>query len=103
MTRLRLAYFGTADPAHHGVPAELLPGQMLPRPPQWVRRVERGDVVAVSATLLQGVYVEPEDRAKSARSSVARWNTSSGSAWPSGCVKFHVLPLRSFTFSVFWR
>lgn len=67
VTRLKLAYFGTADPAHHGVPAELLPGQMLPRPAAWVREVRRGDVVAVSATLLQGLYVEPEDRELFAR------------------------------------
>jgi hypothetical protein len=67
VTHLKLAYFGTADPAHHGVPAELLPGQMLPRPATWVREVRPGDVVAVSATLLQGLYVEPEDRELFAR------------------------------------
>ena len=59
---VKLAYFGTADPAHHGVPAVLIPGQSLPRPAAWVREVRPGDVVVVSATLLQGIYVEPGDQ-----------------------------------------
>jgi hypothetical protein len=60
--RLKLSYFGTADPAYYGLQCDYLPGQMLPQPRDVVRRVDPGDVVAVSATNLQGVYLEPADR-----------------------------------------
>lgn len=62
VTRLKLSYFGSADPAYYGIDAEMLPSTMSPRPPRIVREVRPGDVVAVSATNLQGVYLEPEDR-----------------------------------------
>lgn len=57
--RIKLAYFGSADPAYYGIDCELLPGYMAPPPRQLTRRVSEGDVVAVSATILQGLYVEP--------------------------------------------
>lgn len=58
--RLKLSYFGTADPEYYRVPADLLPGYMPPVPRKTVREVRPGDVVAVSATNLQGVYIERE-------------------------------------------
>ncbi len=60
--RAKLSYFGTADPEYHRVPVDLLPGYMLPRPRQEIRSVEPGDVVAVSATNLAEIYVEPDVR-----------------------------------------
>jgi hypothetical protein len=60
--RVKLSYFGTADPEYEGIACDLLPGQMLPPPRDVVREVAPGDVVAVSATNLQGVYLRPEDR-----------------------------------------
>lgn len=56
--RIKLAYFGTADPAYYGIDCELLPGYMAPPPPRVMRQVNVGDVVVVSATLLQGLYAE---------------------------------------------
>jgi hypothetical protein len=59
--RVKLSYFGTADPAYYGIACDLLPGYLaLPR--EVVRTWAPGDVLAVSATNLQGVYLEPEDR-----------------------------------------
>jgi hypothetical protein len=60
--RAKLSYFGTADPEYHRVPVDLLPGYMLPRPRRTVYEVVPGDVVAVSATNLQAVYVDAEAR-----------------------------------------
>jgi hypothetical protein len=40
---------------------------MLPPPRDVIRHVEPGDIVAVSATNLQGVYLEPEVRPLMAR------------------------------------
>jgi 4-amino-4-deoxy-L-arabinose transferase-like glycosyltransferase len=57
--RIKLAYFGSADPRYYGIDCDLLPGYMAPPPPQVTRRVRPGDVVAVSATILQGLYAEP--------------------------------------------
>lgn len=57
---VKLAYFGTADPTYYGIDCELLPGYMAPPPRHVTRQVNAGDVVAVSATVLQGLYVEPQ-------------------------------------------
>jgi hypothetical protein len=60
--RLKFSYFGSADPAYYGIDCEYLPGYMAPRPARVVRDVKPGDLLAVSATNLQGVYLDPEDR-----------------------------------------
>jgi hypothetical protein len=60
--KIKLSYFGSADPAYYGIDAEILPGYMAPHPVRVTREVRRGDIVAVSATNLQGVYLDPEDR-----------------------------------------
>jgi hypothetical protein len=61
--KLKLSYFGSADPAYYGIDCERLPGYSAPHPPRVTRQVRPGDIVAVSATNLQGVYLDPEDRA----------------------------------------
>jgi hypothetical protein len=62
VTQLKLSYFGTADPAYYRIPCEMLPSKMHPDPPRIVRDIQPGEVVAVSATNLQGVYFEGADR-----------------------------------------
>ena len=64
---VKLSYFGTADPAYYAIPGELLPSHMLPPPRVTSRDVRPGDLLAVSATNLQGVYLAPEDRPLMAR------------------------------------
>ena len=61
--RLKLLYFGTADPGYYGIACDRLPGYQPPPPSTLVREVRPGDIVAVSATHLQGVYLEPGVRA----------------------------------------
>jgi 4-amino-4-deoxy-L-arabinose transferase-like glycosyltransferase len=56
--RLKLAYFGTADVGYYGIDAERLPGYQPAPPSAMTREIRPGDVVAVSATLLQGLYVD---------------------------------------------
>ncbi len=62
VARVKLSYFGTADPEYYHIPCDLLPGQMLPPPRDVTREIAPGEVVAVSATNLQGVYLQPGDR-----------------------------------------
>jgi hypothetical protein len=57
--RVKLAYFGTADPAYYGIQADRLPGYQPPPPSVLVQNVRPGDIVAVSATHLQELYLEP--------------------------------------------
>jgi len=67
VARIKLSYFGSADPSYYGIDEEALPGYRAPHATQVTREIRPGDVVAVSATNLQGVYLEPEDRALLAR------------------------------------
>jgi len=60
--KLKLSYFGSADPAYYGIDSEALPGYTSPHAARVTREIQPGDTVAVSATNLQGVYLEPEDR-----------------------------------------
>jgi hypothetical protein len=60
--RIKLSYFGSADPGYYGIDADYLPGYMSPRPSRVTREIRPGDVVAVSATNLQGVYLDEADR-----------------------------------------
>jgi hypothetical protein len=62
LRHVKLSYFGSADPSYYGLDADMLPGTMSPRPSRVTREIHPGDVLAVSATNLQGVYLEPEDR-----------------------------------------
>lgn len=56
---VKLSYFGTAPPEHHRIAGRLLPGHALPPPRDVVWEVRPGDLLAVSATNLQGLYVDP--------------------------------------------
>ena len=56
-----------SDPPMNLFDAEALPGYTAPHAPRVTREIRPGDIVAVSATNLQGVYLEPEDRALMAR------------------------------------
>jgi hypothetical protein len=62
VAHLKLSYFGTADPAYYGLSCDMLPSKMHPDPEQIVRGFEAGDVVAVSVTNLQGVYLGRDER-----------------------------------------
>jgi 4-amino-4-deoxy-L-arabinose transferase-like glycosyltransferase len=64
---VKLSYFGTADPAYYAIPGDLLPSHMLPPPRVTTREVRPGELLAVSATNLQGVYLPAEDQALMAR------------------------------------
>lgn len=54
---VKLSYFGTAPPEAYGIRHELLPSVMRPIPERLTLLVRRGDVVVISATNLQGVYL----------------------------------------------
>ena len=60
IARLTLCYFGTADPGYYGIQADRLPGYQPPPPSTLVHGVRPGDIVAISATHLQGLYLEAE-------------------------------------------
>jgi hypothetical protein len=57
---IKLAYFGSADPDYYGIRNERLPGEL--RPPRLASRIHAGDVVAISATHLAGVYLSEDAR-----------------------------------------
>ena len=57
--RVKLSYFGTADPEYYGIAADLLPGYLPPPPDRTTWEVRAGDVVAISATNLPGLYLDP--------------------------------------------
>lgn len=59
---LKLSYFGTAEPRYYGIQCERLPG--YPPPPEAIKTVDPGDLVAVSATNLQGVYLTDDPDAE---------------------------------------
>jgi Dolichyl-phosphate-mannose-protein mannosyltransferase len=52
---IKLSYFGTAEPTYYGIRGERLPGH--PPPESMAAAVDPGDLVAVSATNLQAVYL----------------------------------------------
>jgi hypothetical protein len=60
--KLKLSYFGSADPGYYGIDSEALPGYTSPHAAHITREIRPGDTVAVSATNLQGVYLDAEDR-----------------------------------------
>lgn len=54
---VKLSYFGTAPPEAYGIRHELLPSMMRPFPERLSLLIRPGDVVVISATNLQGVYL----------------------------------------------
>jgi hypothetical protein len=67
IARYKLSYFGTAALSYYGVEAEMLPSYTVPYTTHFTRQVSPGDVLAVSATNLQGIYLEPQDQRLMAR------------------------------------
>jgi hypothetical protein len=59
---VKLSYFGTAEPAFYGIRGERLPGYPPPEPV--ANAVDPGDLVAVSATNLAGVYLTEDPDAE---------------------------------------
>jgi hypothetical protein len=57
ISHVNLAYFGQADPAYYGINATLLPGTTGP-----VAKPRLPGYVAISATVLSGVYLPPGGR-----------------------------------------
>jgi hypothetical protein len=62
---VKLAYFGSASPAHYGIRHQRLPGYNVYSSfeKEWppARGVESGDWVAISATNLRGLYLSRKD------------------------------------------
>jgi len=59
--KIKLSYFGFSDPAYYGINYEYLPSHSIPEP-----HIERSQIplegyFAISATMLQGVYMQNRD------------------------------------------
>jgi 4-amino-4-deoxy-L-arabinose transferase-like glycosyltransferase len=67
LRRVGVSYFGSAPPDYYGIDGPTLPGYTAPHATHVTREVRPGDVVAISATNLQGVYLDEEDRSLMAR------------------------------------
>lgn len=59
--RIKLAYFGFSDPAYYGIDYEYLPSYLIPEPKGALEYVRLEGWFAVSATMLQGVYLNDRD------------------------------------------
>ena len=62
-TAVYLCYFGMADPQYYGILHYNLPGGCLLEPQQGFDVLPPGGLIAISATKLQGVYLQPADLA----------------------------------------
>jgi hypothetical protein len=60
--RVKLSYFGGGDPDYYRIPHDLLPSVIAGAPRRAWGNVRPGDWVAISATNLAGLYLEPEAR-----------------------------------------
>ncbi len=58
MEKVKLSYFGSADPRQYGIEYEALPSFVLPFDSRPSPSVDDGDVVVVSATNLHEVFVK---------------------------------------------
>ena len=59
--RIKLAYFGFCDPRYYGIDYEYLPGYCIPEPINVKEDIELTGWFAISATMLQGVYLPERD------------------------------------------
>ncbi|MBI2400754.1 MAG: glycosyltransferase family 39 protein [Deltaproteobacteria bacterium] len=59
--RIKLAYFGFSDPKYYGIDYEYLPGYYIPEPINMKEDIELKGWFAISATMLQGVYLPERD------------------------------------------
>ena len=84
---LNFGYFGTADYAAYGIQARALPSFLLPA---WRGPIhtQLDGMVAVSATLLQGLYVKPRDFYAPLRESVPVMTLGGGAILIFNCRRF---------------
>lgn len=61
---VKLAYFGLSDPAYYGIRYEYLPSYIIPEPDIKRHEVPLEGYFAISATMLQGVYLPDRDMYK---------------------------------------
>lgn len=59
--RIKLAYFGFSDPKYYGIDYEYLPGYYIPEPKNVKKDIKLEGWFAISATMLQGVYLADRD------------------------------------------
>ena len=60
--KIQLAYFGTADPAYYRINADYLPGSVYVTDPELKDVADSPPYVAISETLLAGLYLDRPDR-----------------------------------------
>ncbi len=58
---IKLAYFGLSDPTYYGIDYEYLPGYIIFNPENVKETIELKGTFAISATLLQGLYLPDRD------------------------------------------
>lgn len=58
IAKVKLSYFGTADPAQYGIPYDPLPSFVLPTTSAEAPDMKEGDILAVSVTNLYPIYVD---------------------------------------------
>jgi hypothetical protein len=58
VSRVKLSYFGTADPGQYGIDYDALPSFLVPEAWEGSLSLKKGDVLAVSATNLYPLYVD---------------------------------------------
>jgi hypothetical protein len=63
VTRINLAYFGSADPAYYHIDCTYMPGSPFFVPNSSIGRPQLPGYVAVSETVLSGVYFDERGRA----------------------------------------
>lgn len=59
--RIKLAYFGFSDPRYYGIDYEYMPSYHIPEPMNVKDDIELKGWFAISATMLQGVYLADRD------------------------------------------
>lgn len=59
--RIKLAYFGFSDPKYYGIDYEYMPSYHIPEPRNVKNDIELKGWFAISATMLQGVYLADRD------------------------------------------
>ena len=59
--KIKLAYFGFSDPKYYGIDYEYMPGYFIPEPMNVRDDIELSGWFAISATMLQGVYLPERD------------------------------------------
>jgi hypothetical protein len=67
LTRIQLAYFGTIDPAYYGIDANPLPGTLPVQSRPIIENSPAPARIAISATYLQGLYLQNPDQYASFR------------------------------------